>query len=178
VSVDGAYTRVLTDNAYWGPSSEGTFENGVYSPVKALSPDGNRIAYVSAVALGGYEQWVVDLDGANPTRLLVQSGTLEDWSPDARYVAYTGGTSRDLWDTDQLWIVGADGTEPTKLTHKGRFAGWSPDSARVAYAVTTDIHRQDEYSADPLGELWTADPNGANPTRLTDHGRFIGWSTR
>ena len=178
VSADGARTRVLTDNSYWAPSGSGTWESGIYSPVKALSPDGSRIAYVSAVALGKYEQWVVDFDGANPTRLLAQSGTLEDWSPDARYVAYAGGSSRDLWDTDQLWIVGADGASPTKLTHKGRFTGWSPDSARVAYAVTTDIHRQDEYSTDPLGELWTADPNGANRTKLTDRGRFVGWSIR
>ena len=178
VSADGAHTRVLTDNAYWGPSSSGTLRDGVYSPIKALSPDGNRIVYVSATALGGYEQWVVDLDGANPTRLLGHSGTLDDWSPDARYVAYTGGTSRDLWDTDQVWIVGADGTSPTKLTDKGRFAGWSPDSARVAYAVTTDIRDQDEYDPAPLGELWTADPNGAHPTKLADHGRFVSWPAR
>ena len=182
VSASGDHIRVLTDNAYWAPSGRGTWDNGIYSPAKAVSPNGSRIVYVSAVDFGKWEHWAVDFDGTNPTRLVAHGRELlpflEDWSPDSRYIAYTGDTNLDRWDTDQLWIVGADGTDPTNLTHKGRFAGWSPDSARVAYTVTTDIHRQDEYSSDPLGELWTADPNGANPTKLTDHGRFIGWSTR
>jgi sugar lactone lactonase YvrE len=56
------------------------------------------------------------------------------WSPDGSTLAYQGGEN----DTDELWLVDADGTDQRLLTHVGnRNHGigpiWSPTGERVAY---------------------------------------------
>ena len=56
-----------------------------------------------------------------------------------------------------LWIVGGDGYDARQLTD------------RIAACHSS-------YWS-PLGELWTADPDGGNRAKLTDNGRFVGWST-
>jgi Tol biopolymer transport system component len=63
----------------------------------------------------------------------------------------------------QIWVMNADGSNPTPLTTdaiaKGQLPRWSPDGNRIAYPT-----------ADPtLGEdIWVIDVDGkTDPTRLT-----------
>jgi dipeptidyl aminopeptidase/acylaminoacyl peptidase len=71
----------------------GAYEDG---PAMAFSPDGRRLA-VQADAFGPDEDmwdiWIADLDGGQPRRLRVPTGTRlvtsAAWSPDGRWLAVT-----------------------------------------------------------------------------------------
>ena len=56
----------------------------------AISPDGSRIAYVSAES-GGYDLWIVNIDGSN-NRCIVhmypEQCLLPSWSPDGEWLSY------------------------------------------------------------------------------------------
>jgi Tol biopolymer transport system component len=56
------------------------------------------------------------------------------WSPDGSTLAYQGGEN----DTDELWLVDADGANERLLTHVGRANHgigpvWSPTGERIVY---------------------------------------------
>jgi Tol biopolymer transport system component/DNA-binding winged helix-turn-helix (wHTH) protein len=76
--------------------------------------------------------WEISALGGN-ARKLVDDARDAAVSPDGKQVAYiTGGKLRE-----QLWLVGADGTQPRKLAGEdGDLFGalaWSPDGAKIAY---------------------------------------------
>jgi len=55
------------------------------------------------------------------------------WSPDGARIVYTSNASGN----DQLYIMNADGRNPTQLTSKGTHnwgAVWSPDGSQIAFA--------------------------------------------
>jgi Tol biopolymer transport system component len=56
--------------------------------------------------------------------------------------------------------MGADGSGVRKLTSRGGNCrpDWSPDGRRIAYVSD---------AADRKGDIWTMDPDGGNPQRLT-----------
>ncbi len=77
-------------------------------------------------------------------------------SPDGSQIAFTA--------LDRLWVAGADGTDPRRLTdaeHSEHYPAWSPDGAWVAYATW-------DGEAGPLFKV-RANGGGA-PVRLTTRG--------
>ena len=106
----------------------------------AVSPDGSRIAYVSA-EMGGYDLWVVDIDGANNRRIVdmyPEQCLFPSWSPDGEWIAY--GARYDS-PTGNLYVVRADGSEPPyNITYDNspvRYAEWTrwtPDGEHVLFA--------------------------------------------
>jgi dipeptidyl aminopeptidase/acylaminoacyl peptidase len=119
----------------------------------ALSPDGKRLAYVvhrldkvknehqSAI-------WVLQLDEhgrAEGVARQLTSGIKNDsrprWSPDSMRLLFLSDREEQ---TDQLWLIDADGGEASRLTnmlHGVREAAWSPDGQFVAFtalAASTD----------------------------------------
>ena len=87
----------------------------------AWSPDGRALAYsmedigVQPLNMEPEEPglWTVDLETEEHTELVDTDAALPAWSPDGRWIAYT---SRDRETRASLWIVPADGGEPTRLT--------------------------------------------------------------
>ena len=150
------------------------------------SPDGTHIAY-EVETDDGHQLWVADADGANPTKLaqsLWLSGYV--WSPDGRRIAYSfeyrvpAGEDLDIFS--KLWVADVDGTRPTELTDDGSsLTGdgssnddfvWSPDGTHIAYTIF-------QTGDDWIRQLWVADADGANSTKLTDsprHGDLGVWS--
>ena len=105
----------------------------------AISPDGSRIAYVSAES-GGYDLWIVNIDGSN-NRCIVhmypEQCLLPSWSPDGEWLSY--GSRYDS-PTGNLYIVRADGSEPpyniTYDNSPGRYnewTRWTPDGKEVVF---------------------------------------------
>ena len=129
------------------------------------SPDS---AYIAAWTDPGDQLWVADANGTNVTRFtdtLPAGDWWAKWSPDGSHIAFTSGS---------VWVVGADGSNPTKLADRGGLPSpspsespWSPDSTHIAYHVKTD---------DGSYQLRVVGADGSNPTKLADRGGLVSWS--
>jgi TolB protein len=106
-----------------------------YYQVPAWSPDGRWIAVQSAPAasLDVESLYLLRPDGSQLHR--IPGSSLSEgypaWSPDGARLAYREG--------ERVWVMNADGTDRTQLTHchlpcVADFApAWSPDGRRIAF---------------------------------------------
>ena len=91
------------------------------------SPDGSRIAFVDYGDTGStWEIVSINPDGTDP-RPLTQTGpdtipTGLVWSPDGAFIAFASSHDGD----DEIYVVNADGTSQTQLTHNDFFADTDP----------------------------------------------------
>ncbi len=120
-NVDGSEERRLTDS----PGLDG---------FPAWSPDGERLAFVSARDGGNSEIYVMNADGSGQRRLTHTSRSefFLAWSPDGDrivYTAYDSGLNATLWVMDA-----ADGSEREQLA-SGALPSWSPDGERIVYTA-------------------------------------------
>jgi len=103
------------------------------------SPDGTRIAFLSdrdAASFGervDADVHVLDLASHAVRRVSPGLGDASGfaWSPDGKRIAYVRSPNRD--GLGPLWVVGADGGEPS-LLHPGPVGlpSWSPDGSSLA----------------------------------------------
>lgn len=109
-----------------------------------VSPDGRLIAFTRGLSMNGTLGDIYTLDtGSGEVTNLTQTPALHEygptWSPDAELIAFSrsdpdtpGGDLRN----DDLYIVGADGGEPTRLTKGPNIEmgpAWSPRGDTIAY---------------------------------------------
>jgi len=96
-----------------------------YLPV--FSPDGTRIAFMSARADNNPEIFVMNADGSNLRRLTnhpAGDGT-PTWSPNGQQIAFVS----DRAGTPQIYLMGADGSNVRRITTNESWADrptWSP----------------------------------------------------
>jgi len=125
----------------------------------AVSPDGGRIAFVSARD-GNEEIYVADAS-TRTVRRLTRNVRLSDrrpaWSPDGRRLAWQSGPEgdRDLFvmrsnGVGKRLLVGGPGDDADPA--------WSPDGARIAFSSTRSGRRQ----------LWAVAAAGSEPELLAD----------
>jgi TolB protein len=121
--------------------------NLAYEDQADLSPDGQKLAFVSTRADGTADLWIRDLGTNRETPLT--SGPSGDfrpaWSPDGKWIAFSSdratAVQRDgagqWWVHLQLadiYIIHPDGSALTRLTNGGKFCGgprWTRDSSRI-----------------------------------------------
>lgn len=92
---------------------------------------------------------------ATPTLGLVAG----EASPQGRIVYAARETRDDPWD---LWVLEADGSEPTRLTegaHDDVLPVWSPDGRRIAFVSDRDGNR----------EIYVMNADGSDARNLTNH---------
>ncbi len=116
----------------------------------AWSPDGSRIAFVSAAGRGGRlsaalnvsslelylssshgDIYVAPALGGTAARL-VEDGYYPSWSPDGKRIVFMSNRE----DRVNLWTVAADGGTPERLTRGDTIdyqPSWSPDGKWIAY---------------------------------------------
>jgi Tol biopolymer transport system component len=132
----------------------------------ALSPDGAELAYVWAAYTG------LSCKGCSDgIRIASASGkairTLTDppdcafddsptWSPDGMTILYTESTCNS---PGELFTIPAGGGTPHDLGVAGWQPAWGP--TRIAYVN---------------GGVWTANPDGSDPTLVLDNGTSPTWS--
>ena len=94
------------------------------------SPDGGRIAYVSAKN-GSYDIWLMDADGSNARPLTDWYPEQERdprWSPDGRWISYLS--------RGDIFLLAPDGGSPPVNIAYGRggaFARWSPGGDSIVF---------------------------------------------
>ncbi len=118
VNRDGSGLRELTHE-----------EEGVNEP--AWSPDGTKLAAV----LGGGTIATLNRDGSGLQPISFGGDDDEDldpaWSPDGRRIAFT--RTRSSLNTNDLWVMDADGSHRRRLAKFGAQPAWSPDGSRIAF---------------------------------------------
>ena len=115
---------------------------------------------------GGYDLYLMDHDGSNPTRLT--DGSVEAlhgaWSPDGTRIAYHSPAGLG-WD---VFVMNADGSGSTPLTTDGSsgaaniFPRWHPDGTTILFEKSEAI--------------WRMDPDGGNAASLGVAGERPDWS--
>jgi TolB protein len=122
------------------------------------SPDGTKIAYTSIRPFSTSGVYVADADGANESFL--HAGAEPDWSPDGSQVL--------LRDGESVYVVDADGSDPTELPdpvgHPGptRAWRWHPDGLRVSFV-----------GSDGCNGGFTMALDGTQVTRVTQCGPWV-----
>jgi dipeptidyl aminopeptidase/acylaminoacyl peptidase len=118
-----------------------------------------------SVALGGLGNCAVN--GANPRSVDVVAGRTTDvsFAITCATPAVTGkiAFTSDRDGTEQIYVMNADGSSPTRLTNgpaNNRRPAWSPDGKRIVFAS----NRDGDF------EIYVMDADGSSPTRLTKYG--------
>ncbi len=134
--------------------------HGGRSTFPDFSPDGQRIAFQSAVpSTATFDIYVVNSDGTGLVQLTNDPAqdSLPVWSPDRQKIAFVSRRT----GVDQVWVMDADGDNPTQLTFdlapKGQLPDWSPDGTKIAY----------QSLATGAGDIYVMNADGSNQTRLT-----------
>lgn len=112
-----------------------TTENRSKHFYPSLSPDGLSVVFSSNLSgQGKYDIYEMDLSG-NINRLTSELGilTAPEISPDGRQIAFTWSG-----DTDEtaIWVMNRDGSNPHQVHPAGWDPTWSPDGAKILFAVS------------------------------------------
>ena len=128
----------------------------IYSP--SIARQGSRLAF--QISYSDSNLWRADLQHPDlPPERAIASTRREyqpDYSPDGTKVAFISDRSGDR----EVWIGGADGSNPVQLTTQGAVPTaprWSPDGRRIAFA------KRPGGNAD----VYVVDAQGGSPKRLT-----------
>src|SRR3989454_3061085 len=135
----------------------------------AWSPDGLKLAVGDNGALVTYGIYLINVDGSNRTQITQPTDLGADyepaWSPDGSKITFTRGT--DCFggcETEHLWVVNADGSNPTKLTDiLANTHAWSPDGTKIIFGSQR-------------GDLFVINPDGSGLTNITNTDGKYEWS--
>ena len=166
-----------------GTAPERLTDSAAYDNFPAWSPDGTRIAFLSALATGRDWVWLFSVAAGDSA---VQPGAVQSvvspqrpdlpaelhgiafhpprWAPDSEQLAFVGRVAR----TDPhrpitaIFTVGADGADLRRLTDAVSAPSWSPDGQRIAFA---------KPDGDDVA-LYTISADGSDLKRVTT---ITGW---
>lgn len=125
------------------------------------SPDGRSVVLAHAENIQADAEIIrVDLNGLGFEKLTDNSVSDVDpvWSPDGRKIAFV--SKRD--GNSEIYIMNADGTEPTRMTFtdsQERWPQWSPDGKWLSYHLWVDGNI----------DIYILDVNRQESIRITDH---------
>jgi serine/threonine-protein kinase len=121
--------RAHTPEPAWSAFTQLTDASGVETS-PSIAPDGESFLFVSRVR-GTADIYSQRVGGRNPTLVVGDSTVDELWpahSPDGKQIAYNVGGGG-------IFVVGATGESPRRVTSAGMHAAWSPDGTQLVYAT-------------------------------------------
>jgi Tol biopolymer transport system component len=127
----------------------------------AWSPDGTRIAFTALVGdtpgETTYTIYIVPSTGGTAAALVgADAGREPAWSPDGAQIAFTSDRSGN----NEIYVVSAQGGEPTQLTDDpawDSWPAWSPDGGQIAFAS----NRAGNF------DIWLMSSDGRDPISIT-----------
>ncbi len=163
--------EIVLDSSHQGlaqlwrvPLSGGEPEQVAVAGEDAIEPTiaahGNRLAFQRyAVDTNIWKAPVSPSEHASPVRTIASTKEDSDpaFSPDGKRIAFRSNRS----GTDQVYVCGADGSNPIQLTSVKNGAtgspSWSPDGKRIAFDSRVEGH----------GDIFVISADGGSPRRLT-----------
>jgi Tol biopolymer transport system component len=137
----------------------------------ALSPDGRTLAF-STWDDGDQDIFVQRVGGANPINLTAGHPGLDAtpaFSPDGERIAFHSDR-----EGGGLFVMGATGETPLRVTSEGVHPCWSPDGKSLAY---TTEYITNPYSRDNVALLWVTDLETGDIRQMTDIDAVVpAWS--
>lgn len=130
----------------------------------SLSPDGNKIVFVSNPQLKGVSNmiYLMDADGSNKT-LLAQNlpcNEYPSWSPDGKRIACVSADPYGNWD---LYVTGLNGDNQKQLINDFSFVygpSWYPDGSKIIFTGHS--------GSDQNSEIYMINADGTNLIKLTN----------
>jgi Tol biopolymer transport system component len=166
-----AYAASFTDENIWRAASQGgtpvpLIASTWYDREPAISPDGARIAFISARS-GSRELWVSDREGANTVQLTSFAGPQVGsprWSPDGRWIGFDSAPEGYF----AVYVVSAQGGKPRRLTTERANESrpvWSPDGRWIYFASARSGGMQ----------IWRTPAAGGSAEQVTREGGRDPW---
>lgn len=128
------------------------------------SPDGTKIAFANSDADGNRSIYVASATGRGRVKIThdIANNSMPAWSPDGTKIAFM--SNRDTPNYSQIFVMDADGGNPTRLTNVDRgdagYPSWSADGTKIIF------HRYPEGSWD--NEIYTMNPDGTDQVNITN----------
>lgn len=122
------------------------------------SPDGTRIAFLRSAPGGGFDLWIMNVDGSDPHLIVAQASRLA-WSPDGSRIAFSGVG---------LETVNPDGSGRLQLVDMNidsnlGYPYWSPDGSTIAFmSWPSGIPERPR-------DIFTIRTDGSGLTNITSH---------
>jgi Tol biopolymer transport system component len=143
------------------------------------SPDGRKVVF----SLGGqgYSGVAVSDQASRKTGLLIVPGRDPSWSPDGRKIAFVRDcealrlsdlagadrrNQRRAAETEEVWVMDADGAKPRRLASGAGWPSWSPDARHVYYHSRADNRLIAQHSDDGL--VWRDVLDASDQTVMTE----------
>jgi Tol biopolymer transport system component len=147
-----------------------------FQPNVSWSPDSEKLAFMRGPdrekGIYGGDIWTIGIRDGSLTQITSDHNAREGapaWSPDGKTIAYGKRTGR----TYSLWVISAEGGEPTKVAGRGEsgflfrpFPLWSPDGKWILCPQSDKIHL---FNIQGDQKFKVAPPRKA--------GSFLAWSS-
>ena len=127
----------------------------------SLSADGRFILYVARGERGDADIFVQRVGGENPTNLTAQFPSNDfqpAFSPDGERIAFAS-----FREGGGIFVMGATGESPIRVSDEGFDPEWSPDGTRIAY---TSEYVPVPTGRSAIGRLWIVDPATGERTQV------------
>jgi len=149
--------RGTTPAPSWSAFSQLTDASGVETS-PSPSPDAQYFAYASD-ARGSFDIYVQRV-GGRTSQLVAGDSTVDElwpaYSPDGKSIAYAVRGAG-------IYVVGATGESPRRLTTFGSNPSWSPDGRRIVFG-SEEV--RSAYNVNSRGLLWIVDVDGGEPRHI------------
>jgi Tol biopolymer transport system component len=128
----------------------------------SLSPDGKTVIYVHG-PLGNWDIYALRVGGQNPVNLTKdcpKDDKQPAFSPDGNWIVF-----RSEREDGGIFVMGATGESPRRLTDFGFHPQWSPDGDQVVFASIGFVMPRDRSG---ISELWVVDVATAEQRRISE----------
>jgi Tol biopolymer transport system component len=163
MSADGSNLRYIPTNAKI---------TGSLNFFPTWSADGTKLAFSSRDTPDvPFDILMMDLDGSNQVNLTNTSNYDEsypDFSPDGSRMCFSFTGSLEPSPATGMYLMNADGSDPTLLIEEGGQCDWSPDGTKIAIGYSDfSGDTSDEGYGD--GEVVVINADGSGLTNLTSN---------